>query len=760
MGIRVIAAIAVLNALAMEASWAAKRMSPRAMLAAGARDGFVADPQGWLWTWGRNLYGEAGNGTTSRVFPPQLNMPSGYGLISIDIKDEHAIAIGAQGALYAWGTNATGQLGDGTTNPSSTPKIVDGGEWVCACAGSWHSAGIKSDGTLWTWGENQSGQLGLGDNSRRYTPTQVWHPSNPPLVNNAWKSVACGKNTTLAIKVDGSLWAWGNDGYGQLGDGGGSTNRNIPTRVGTSIDWASAAIRSDHALALKANGALYAWGRNHMGQLGLGNTTDQYAPIRVGSSNEWVAISAGEESSYALRANGSLWSWGNNTWGQLGNGTTTSRATPGSVSSSSNNWVAVSAGAQWAMAMRADGTVLSWGIFGLNDVQGTILGRTTTLAGSRSPGNVEITGKAGQGALAGGYWHSGMIKSDGTLWTFGNGFYGELGLNDFDRTTSPEKVVSTSPASPGNQWSQFQGGTAHSVALQADGRLWTTGTNDVGQLGRTGGTTTRFNMVGSDQTWTQVRSGGAHVLALRSNGTLWAWGSNNRGQLGDNTNTNRFSPVSIPAPTASAPRYWVAISAGQDHSAGILSDGSLWTWGNGEYGKLGLGSTSNKRVPNAVNLTNEGPYRWVAVECGYMHTVALRADGSLWAWGHNGFGEVGRGYIGGEQITPLRIGTDRRWVQISVGHGSIHSVAVDGQGLAWGWGSNANYDLGDGTTTDRPSPTGLYLPVVRSIHSVGYAHNFAMAGRDIFVWGRNEEGQLGLGNQLPGTTPVWLSGID
>jgi len=295
--------------------------------------------------------------------------------------------------------------------------------WSSVSCGGYHTIAIKTDGTLWAWGENGYGQLGLGDTTDRNTPTQVGTGTN-------WSSVSCGYGHTIAIKTDGTLWAWGYNYYGQLGLGD-TTNRNTPTQVGTGTNWSSVSCGGWHTIAIKTDGTLWAWGYNYYGQLGLGDTTDRNTPTQVGTGTNWSSVSCGVYHTIAIKTDGTLWAWGRNGYGQLGLGDTTNRNTPTQVGTGTN-WSSVSCGYGHTIAIKTDGTLWAWG----RNYYGQLgLGDTT----DRNTPTQVGTGTNWSSVSCGG-WHTIAIKTDGTFWAWGYNYNGQLGLGDTTNRTVPTRV--------------------------------------------------------------------------------------------------------------------------------------------------------------------------------------------------------------------------------------------------------------------------------------------------------------------------------
>ncbi|MCX8673611.1 InlB B-repeat-containing protein, partial [Bifidobacterium sp. B4001] len=308
---------------------------------------------GNLYTWGDNEHGQLGDGTTTSRNRPTLvakpqGAPDGFTWKQIILGDQHSAAFGSDGQLYTWGYNEYGQLGDGTTTNRNTPTRIakpqgapDGFTWKQIILGGFHSAAIGSDGQLYTWGRNSNGQLGDSTTTNRNRPIRVSKPQGAPD-GFAWKQVSLGWQHSAALGSDGNLYAWGDNQYGQLGDGT-NIDRHGPVMVskpqGTPerFTWEQVSLSDWHSEAFGSDGQLYTWGDNEYGQLGDGTNTNRNTPILVekpqGASDgfTWRQIILGCNHSAALGSDDQLYTWGTNDHGQLGDGTTTNRNRPGVV---------------------------------------------------------------------------------------------------------------------------------------------------------------------------------------------------------------------------------------------------------------------------------------------------------------------------------------------------------------------------------------------------------------------------------------------
>jgi len=276
-----------------------------------------------LWMMGQNNLNQLGLGaadTTNRSSPTQVGALTDWEKLAVGAKS--GLAIKTDGSLWAWGANAFGETGQPTASRTASPMQVGAlTTWLTIAAGFYTSYAIKADGTLWSWGYGGNGRLGLNNTTNYSSPVQVG-------ALTTWLEITAGYGWAAAIKTDGTIWMFGKNDRGQLGQGTVSAGISSPVQVGALTTWLKIASGAYHAMAIKTDGTLWAWGGNNFGGLGQGNTTNYSSPVQVGALTTWDKIAGGPHASYAIKTDGAFWSWGYNHEGQLGVGNQTNYSSP------------------------------------------------------------------------------------------------------------------------------------------------------------------------------------------------------------------------------------------------------------------------------------------------------------------------------------------------------------------------------------------------------------------------------------------------
>jgi alpha-tubulin suppressor-like RCC1 family protein len=327
------------------------------LIAGGLFHSVMAKRDGTVWAWGDNRQGQIGDGSwINRLSPVQVIVSPGVGLSGVATVGsgyQHSLAAKTDGTVWAWGNNCNGQLGNRTTiNRNRATQVSSLSGIVRVSGGKFHSMALRSDGTVWTWGANGSGQLGDGTTTQRLTPVQVSGITDVI-------AIASGDLFCVALKSDGTVWTWGDNSYGQLGIGSTIGGRSSPVQVTAVSGIVGIAAGLAHAVVVKNDGTVSAWGINWYGQVGDGTTVDRRSPVLVSGVNGIIAVAASYNHTLALKSDGTCWAWGYNVWGQLGDGTIINRLSPVMISLSGSG--ALSAGYLHSFSLQEDGTVYSWG---------------------------------------------------------------------------------------------------------------------------------------------------------------------------------------------------------------------------------------------------------------------------------------------------------------------------------------------------------------------------------------------------------------
>ena len=707
-------------------------------------------------------------------------MPLGVAMISAG--DSHSLALKKDGTVWTWGENNYGQLGDNSTNDATTSiQITNLNEVVQIASGEDHSLALRSDGTVWSWGRNDYGQLGIGNVDNQPSPTQI-----PDLTDII--AMTSGYHFSLALHKDGTVSAWGANTDGQLGNGT-TDSSDTPIHIEGLNNVIALSAGSSHSLALLSDGSVFSWGRNSYGQLGISTVDAQLTPTRVfGLGNVTVtAIAAGDQHSLALLSNGLIYTWGRNSDGQLGDSTDDHRSTPVLVSGITSA-TTITTGDSHSSALLGDGTVWSWGYN-----NGGQLGDGSTI---ESPTPVKVSGLSNITSLISGQWHSLAQSSDGTIYAWGYNGRGQLGDETLMNRSTPVAVRGINLL--GNNPPIARAGTLQhvtelsTVTLDAtlssdnDGSIssysWSQIAGNPVTLSDSASATPSFtapdintvttltfqlnitdNSGNSQQHQVDIRvypdsstpispsvaAGSTHSITLKQDGTIWGWGDNGNGQLGNGTTTNSEVPVKVDSFLNSV----IAVATGDNHSLALLADGTVWAWGDNRYGQLGSNNHLHSEQPTVVDGLNSV----IAISAGQYHSLALMADGKVWAWGLNGNGQLGDGSTQ-NRFQPVEV--DSLTSVSAITAGDNFSVALLSDGTAWAWGRNSQGQLGDGTSVSSPSP--VKVSGIDAITSISAGQHFALASKSdgtVWAWGYNIRGQLGNGTSASSNTPLQVSGL-
>ena len=604
----------------------------------------------------------------------------------------HGVAITEDGALWAWGSNYFGQIGDGTTEYRHYPvRVMD--NVIAAQAGDSYTSAVTVDGMLWVWGNIGYAQASLAEQGMsRNSPVPIREVDADFAFREPGAFAYSYRPGHMFIIADGVLLAFGSNWYGQLGDG---TTQYQPGWVTIMENVSAVYTTYTHTFAITAEHKLWAWGNNSYGQLGDGTTINRYSPVLVMENvadvfafDRCMACVTGAYT-VVLTNCGSIYAWGSNRLGQLGDGSTTCRHSPVHII---GDIAAVSVGSYRSLALDGNGDLWEWGVNRPSPEK--IMGNVSAMsAGSgcvyfspwryspvRNLDHVVYASIGGCSALA--------ITMGGVLWAWGNNWSGQLGDGTTQHRYYPvrimEDVLLVSTAS--------EAGGGHTLAITNDGALWAWG----GIL--FGGQYTSLAPVRIMEDVVAASAGPGRSMAITSDGILWAWGSNRDGTLGDGTTMDRFWPVPIMENVS-------AVATGFYHTLAVTFDGDLWAWGYNWGGQLGDGTTESRPYPVQImgNVAN--------ISAGHISSYAITYDGVLWAWPASGESDDGTFQT---WFYPVPIMENVRSVYAGIGHGSM---AITDDNVLWALNSSAIAILDDASMlcdADMNFP----MPVAKNVSAV------------------------------------------
>ncbi len=826
---------------------------------------------GTIAAWGSNSHGQLGNGNTLVSSEPvavtSTGVLSGKTIVAVAAGYLHSLALCSDGTVAAWGiANALGNNSSGTYAVAEPVAVTSSGALsgktvVSVSAGDTFSLALCSDGTLAAWGLSSYGQLGNNSYSSSGVPVAV--TTTDALAGKTVVSISAGQYHSMALCSDGSVSTWGRNISGQLGNNT-KINSTVPVAVVNTGDLSgktvvAVAAGELHSLALCSDGTVFSWGNNNSGQLGNGSKISSSVPVAVTtagvlSGKTVVAINAGNARSLALSSDGEAYMWGGGvsevpvavssisklsserfvklSVGSLGSfsfvllagppipqidaptidtKSPTSSTFGANVTSDFGNAI-IERGIVYApTAINGNPTLGGTGVTKLSI--GGSLGNFNAEVSGLSPGNLYSISAYASNAAGTGYSKPvSFIPSLGSVEkTFGDAsdVAVTVQINDpvliegsaaFTLNFSPlpgtELVVVKntglgfitgrySNLAQGQEVildfgginytfvAHYYGGTGNDLVLVwKNSRPISWGWNSAGQLGNGSFVNSSVPLavvnsgVLAGKTIVAFASGYRHTLALCSDGTVAAWGDNEYGQLGNSSTTDSSVPVAVTTSGALAGKTVVAISAGYYHSLALCSDGTVTTWGRNDYGQLGNNSIPASFVP--VTLANLGVLAGktvVAIAAGSLHNLALCSDRTVASWGRNDYGQLGNNSTT-DSTVPVAVLAGKTVAAIAAG--SSHSFALHSDGTLAGWGRNDYGQIGNDSTSNSLVPaavatgtntgtTALYLKTVVAI-AVGYDHTIALCSDGtVATWGSNYYGQLGNNSSTASLTPVAIT---
>jgi len=694
-------------------------------LSMGINHSLAVAVDGTLWAWGDNNYGQCGTPAVSpfrRTSPTQVGTDTDWSKVAAG--NGYSLAIKANGALYGFGFNVGGRMAGIASG--TTPLLIHAGPWAKVISAYDITVGLRTNGTLWSTGGNGSGELGIYNDysqktsftaeSRGYTDWvdlcttgqsggsifamrsggALYYTGSPYLDGVAgaldearynlsapgpWLHVRTNGEDVLGVKTDGTLWAWGENAYGKLGNGTTTPNISTPTQVGTATNWVMVAVAGQNAAAINSDGEIFVWGDGSSGGLGDGLTANSYTPKKV--TGPWGTAVQVALSGYGAvgilaappvapptpPAPKALYTWGENTSGEAGVGTLVDVLSPTQITGS---WRDLSMGSEHSLAVRADGTLWAWG-----ENFSSQCGQSGV---DRFPSPVQVGTDTDWAKVAAGNGYSIALKANGAMYGFGSTSNGNMAQLPGGPTPA---LIDAGP------WASVSTGSARTTGIRTNGTLWSTGFNTAGQLG-VGDFTSKSVLTQESRAytnWSKVVSrqpASGATFALRVGGALYYAGNPYLDGVPTSVQDGMF--------TLAAAGPWLDVQVNGTNAIGVKTDGTLWTWGNNALGVLGNGNTTSAlSAPAQIGTATN----WVGVAMGDWNAAAYNASGEVFVWGNGSKGGIGNG-LTTNNLTPTLV--NGPWI----GTGTVAGVFVSERGTVG--------VLTTLPTIDPPDPEPIPLP--------------------------------------------------
>ena len=797
----------------------------------GSNHASAITSNGRVFTWGNNYYGELGNGETIKSSIPiditnHFNLDDDEVIVSMKLGSQFSIAITSKNRVFTWGRNDYGQLGDGTNLHSFIPKDITnqfnlsvGEDIIDISVGYYHASVLTSLGQVFMWGYNQFAQIG-----------EFAEIINYPIIVNSMFELSEGESI-ISIELEGyyssaftslgQLFMWGDNRWGQLGYQTGINNYSaIPTDISNYFNLnvgeviSSVDLGGSHTSILTSDNRVFIWGNNGSGMLGTGNFFMSFSPLDITGQFELLAgenivqVNLGAYYSSAITSFGRVFIWGLNGSGNYE--PMTHSLTPVvpiiflfinnqesyTYLDSIEDYTLSKAGAVfdgW------DTDVLLTTPFEETSMPGedivlyakwnyTNYDITYELNGAENNEANELTYRVIDELILHdpvkeGYVFLGWYDNDSfignpiteiSIGSLGDiTVYAKWEIGNFTVTyyVLPDEIdlsVFNTILEPGEFITIIELGGLYSAALTSEGRLFTWGNNFEGQLGD--GTTSisnkpiditdQFDLV-TGETIISVSLGYDHSTALTSLGRLFSWGNNDYGQLGNGSTTRSSIPIDITGNfNLSFEEEIISVSLGNRFTSVLTSKGRIFTWGYNGYGELGDGSTNDSKYPIDITAQfnlNEGEMI-TSLELGYYHSSVLTSENRVFTWGNNNYGQLGNNTTNNSSI-PIDItaqfNLNAGEIITSVELGYNHSSALTSENRMFTWGVNSSGQLGTSTNISSIIPIDITSEFIFNAGEViisvnlGSTHSSALTsmGR-LFTWGSNGSGELGDGTQI------------
>ena len=804
---------------------------------------------GKIYSWGTTSAGEAGNGTTgTNNTPTFVKTPDGTGvltgIVDVNVIRISVMALDDTGKVYTWGSNLEGKLGIGSTTSKSLPVEINYLPEIekIITYGVHHNLVMDTEGYVWGAGWNENGQLGNGTLVNSSTFTKIGDAfvsanktslsmhigEQEEVVGTAQNSFNLKKDeiaTELTYHIVDENIASYEDGK-VIAKAVGTTylviesdelDRCTAVKIevlpdgGVAVPDLQAGL--DFEVALKADGSVWTWGTNTYGQLGNGTTVASNEPEKVEEIEAVVKdISTMDNHSLALTEEGKVYSFGYNGYGQCGNGTATNVTTPVTVKTLENkkaveltNIVKVKAGKNVSYAIDNEFNLWAWGQgYGKYAVKVTkvenVIDVTTNYV-LTAEGKVYNLSNMEQvltvqrvKALEEGHDHIVMLAENNTAYAIGNNTYGQLGTgNNIDSTNAVVGIRDSENVGLLGNIKDIRAGNGNTIAITNDGTVYIWGLNDAGKSGVSTGTTGENTNSNLPVEFTKVLNasivelGYNHTSISDTDGFVWNFGKGELGQLGNRENVDSKEPVMVGTYeiTASANSMTLRVHESKNINAKIdyfnlIKDGEegieytsyndmvATVDQNGNIEGIATGNTSieikqeglDNKLIIPVEVLDADQIAKPDVETNGSHTIILKANGTVWSYGTNTYGELGNG-TNEESDSPVQVefGTGTQIVEISAG--TEHNIALDTNGTVWTWGRNNYGQLGVTGLTSSNVPVQVTIPetVVKVVAGNNFSFVIGESGK-VYAFGYNVNGELGVGTYKNVTKPTEVLGVE